>query len=376
MMSESLYTLNLRECGGKLELVGGKCQSLGDLIAAGLPVPPGFAITAHAFKAHLSHGDTVQDVKACLDGLDHRDTSRLDAVSAEVRHKLETLAMPAEVEQAIRDAYEQLCASVGVPDLPVAVRSSATAEDLPGASFAGQQDTYLWVIGADAVVDKARQCWGSQYTARAIAYRCEQGFPHDDVAMAVAVQKMVNSKVSGVAMTLNPANGDRSKIVIDASYGLGETVVSGEVTPDNILMDKILLTTVKQTIGHKHVELVPDVTAGKAVIREVSPERQAQSALSPAELEAVARIAKQAEKHFRCPQDIEWAIDHDLPDGENLLLLQSRPETVWSQKPKASTITNSQTGMAGILGTLLRPMQVKTEAGQDTGKTGKDGGTQ
>lgn len=355
------YTLDLSDCGGRLDLVGGKCQSLGDLIAAGLPVPPGFAITTHAFKAHLARGDVMDSVRARLEHLDHRDTAALDAVSAALRQEIETLPLPAEVEEAVRAAYQELCDRVGGAELPVAVRSSATAEDLPGASFAGQQDTYLWVVGADAVVERARQCWGSQYTARAIAYRCDQGFPHEDVSMAVAVQKMVNSKVSGVAMTLNPANGDRSKIVVDASYGLGETVVSGEVTPDNYCLDKVMLTAVKQTIGPKHIELVPDHAGGKAVLKEVSPGRQAQPALSPDELRAVATIAKRAESHFGCPQDIEWAIDADLPDGENLLLLQSRPETVWSQKPRTPAVSGVQTGMAGILGTLLRPMQVKTQ---------------
>lgn len=356
------FTLNLSECAGQLPLVGGKCASLGDLMAAGLPVPPGFAVTTHGFTAHMHQGDLLGHVHAGLGSLNHTDTRKLEEVSATLRHEIESMPLPKPVEDAIRAAYQQLCDSVGVPDLPVAVRSSATAEDLPGASFAGQQDTYLWVVGADAVVERTRQCWGSQYTARAIAYRIDQGFPHEDVQMAVAVQKMVNSKVSGVAMTLNPSNGDRSKIVIDASYGLGETVVSGEVTPDNYCLDKVMLTVVKQTLGHKHVELVPDPATRRAVHREVSPERQAAPALNADELKAVATIAKRAETHFKCPQDIEWALDADLPDGQNLLLLQSRPETVWANKPKTPAVQGAQMGMAGILGTLLKPMQVKKDA--------------
>lgn len=353
------YTLDLQGCAGQLDLVGGKCQSLGDLLSAGMPVPPGFAVTTHSFRAHLAQGRLRQDIVDRLEGLNHQDTVALEAASVDLRRAIESVPMPKVAEQAIRAAYADLCARAGGADLPVAVRSSATAEDLPGASFAGQQDTYLWVIGADAVVDRARQCWGSQYTARAIAYRLDQGFAHEDVSMAVAVQKMVNARVAGVAMTLNPLNGDRSKIVIDASYGLGETVVSGEVTPDNIVVDKVMLTTVRQTIGHKHVELVPEERGAAAVLRDVSPERQAQPALGAAELRAVAMIAKQAEKHFGCPQDIEWAIDRDLPESQNLLLLQSRPETVWSQKKPQSRVSNPGLGMAGIVGTLLKPMQVK-----------------
>lgn len=360
-MTGSPYTLDLRDCAGKLNLVGGKCMSLGELLGAGLPVPPGFAITTDGFRAHLAQGGLRETLRARLEGLDHQDTGGLEATSADLRRAIESVPLPAEVEQAIRAAYADLCAQAGGTELPVAVRSSATAEDLPGASFAGQQDTYLWVVGADAVVDRARQCWGSQYTARAIAYRADQGFAHDDVSMAVAVQKMVNARVAGVAMTLNPVNGDRSKIVIDASYGLGESVVSGEVTPDNIVVDKVMLTTVRQTVGHKHVELVPDEHARRAVLKDVPPERQAQLALGAEEVRAVAEIAKLAERHFRCPQDIEWAIDRDLQAGQNLLLLQSRPETVWSQKAPQSRVTNPGLGMAGIVGTLLKPMQVKPQ---------------
>ena len=153
--------------------------------------------------------------------------------------------------------------------MPVAVRSSATAEDLPGASFAGQQDTYLWLTGYDTVRDHVRQCWASLYTSRAIIYRLRNDIPEKDLSMAVAVQKMVNAEVSGVAMTLDPTNGDRSKITIDASYGVGEMVVSGTVTPDNILLDKVMLSVVRETIGDKHAELIADRTSRALVEREV-----------------------------------------------------------------------------------------------------------
>ena len=154
--------------------------------------------------------------------------------------------------------------------------------------------------------------------------------PDEGLSIAVAVQKMVNARASGVAMTVDPTNGDRSKIVIDASYGLGEMVVSGQVTPDNIRVDKVMLAVVAETLGDKHAELVPDPATRSLVEREVDAERRARRSLTDAEVRAVAAMAKRAEKHYGCPQDIEWALDADLPDGENLLLLQSRPETVWS----------------------------------------------
>ena len=229
-------------------------------------------------------------------------------------------------------AYESLMSRFEAP-VPVAVRSSATAEDLPDASFAGQQDTYLWLDGVKAVTEHIRQCWASLFTSRAIIYRLKNNIPNEGLSMAVVVQKMVNARVSGVAITMDPTNGDRSKITIDSSYGVGEMVVSGQVTPDNIMLDKVTLAVISEHLGDKHAELVPDAVAGRLVEREVDAERRGRRSLTDAELTAVAQMAKRAEKHYKCPQDIEWALDADLPDGENLLLLQSRPETVHSSKP-------------------------------------------
>ncbi|WP_230009878.1 PEP/pyruvate-binding domain-containing protein, partial [Microbacterium sp. Bi128] len=187
--------------------------------------------------------------------------------------------------------------------------------------------------GVKAVTEHIRQCWASLFTSRAIIYRLKNNIPNEGLSMAVVVQKMVNARVSGVAITMDPTNGDRSKITIDSSYGVGEMVVSGQVTPDNIMLDKVTLAVVSEHLGDKHAELVPDAVAGRLVEREVDAERRGRRSLTGAELTAVAQMAKRAEKHYKCPQDIEWALDADLPDGENLLLLQSRPETVHSSKP-------------------------------------------
>ncbi len=335
--------------------VGGKCASLGEMTQAGVAVPPGFAVTTDAYAAMLECHDLGAEIERHLQGVDPDDLASVDKAAQSIRQRIRSHAMPKDVEYDIRTAY----AAMG-DNMPVAVRSSATAEDLPDASFAGQQDTYLWVRGADAVVNHVRDCWASLYTTRAVSYREKNKIPHIDVLMSVGVQKMVKAKTAGVAMTLDPVTGDRTRIVIDASWGLGEMVVSGVVTPDNFVVEKVLEEILDRTISDKHVELVGDEAAGQAVEREITDERRTQCCLSDAEILAVARLAKRLEKQNKCPQDVEWAIDTDLPEGENLLALQSRPETIWSQKEKDKPKTSYMTGMMGIVNTLNNPFGSKT----------------
>jgi len=361
--------------------VGGKCSSLGAMTAAGLPVPPGFAITTDAYTLSMERNDVGRKVHADLAGLDVNDLAALSAAAAAARRDIGDSGPAATVEAAVRAAYAELCARTGVADVPVAVRSSANAEDQPDASFAGQQDTYLWIRGADAVVNHVVRCWASLYTDRAIAYRHEQGYDHTDVAMSVAIQQMVMPKAAGVAFTLDPTNGDRSKVVIDAAFGLGETVVSGEVTPDNFVVDKVVFEIVKRTVSAKEVECVLDPIEDRVVHRALPLERSTEVCLSDAEIKAVARLARQAEKHFGRPQDIEWAVVDTLIDGDRgrstsagvtststkgaaaggpiVYLLQSRPETVWSNKPRPSVSQGVGSAMDGIVSTLLKPVAVK-----------------
>src|SRR5699024_6392091 len=206
-------------------------------------------------------------------GLDADDVATVDEISAKIRRLILECPVPEDVREATRVAYNQL-QSQFTETVPVAVRSSATAEDLPDASFAGQQDTYLWLNGYPAGTEHIRQCWASLVTSRAILYRLKNAIPNEGLSMAVVVQKMVNASVSGVAMTLDPTNGDRSKITVDASYGVGETVVSGTVTPDNIQLDKVTLDIVFEHIGDKHVELGPDDENTALVEREGEPARR------------------------------------------------------------------------------------------------------
>ncbi len=338
--------------------VGGKCASLGELIAAELPVPPGFAVTVEAFETLRDNAELRFKVRRALDEIDLDDPEGLRRTSDFVRALIEAEPVDRDVEAAIRASYRQLCERCGVPDVPVAVRSSATAEDLPDASFAGQQDTYLWVTGDDAVVESVRRCWSSLFTARAISYRHETGHDHELISMAVGVQKMVHPKAAGVAFTLNPTDGDRSQIAIDASWGFGEAVVSGEVTPDNFLVDKVLFEITKRTISPKAIEYVLN-GAGTVEKVEVPDERKLAASLTDDEIRAVARMAKRAEQHYGRPQDIEWAVDRDLAEGDNVVLLQSRPETVWSRKPPRRVATPSQGFMDGIVSTLLSPVHTR-----------------
>jgi pyruvate, water dikinase len=298
-----------------------------------------------------------------LTDISYDDLTTLDPISAEIRQQIVQMNMSIGLSNAIREGYRKLCFLTNSDDdLPVAVRSSANAEDLPDASFAGQQDTYLWIVGENSVVEHVKKCWASLFTSRAISYRRDQKIAEDSVLMSVVVQKMVNAKVAGVAMTLNPINGDRSKIVLDASWGLGEAVVSGEVTPDNFLVDKVMMEIVKSNISNKHIEHVPDKEARCVVVKDITDDRANKACLTDFEVKEVCRMAKIVERHYGCPQDIEWAIDADLPEGQNLTLLQSRPETVWSQKkttPSVSTTPSFTFGMQGLVNSLINPIAAK-----------------
>ncbi|MFF4759787.1 PEP/pyruvate-binding domain-containing protein [Streptomyces sp. NPDC001292] len=342
------------DSGDEIDLsrLGGKCASLASMAAAGAPTPPGFAITTEAFDAVLAQDGLQAWVARTVEGVDPDDMAAADHAVATIRRAIMAQPVPADVGTELRAAYQALTAKCGF-EVPVAVRSSATAEDLSNASFAGQQDTRLWVVGGDAVLDAVRWCWASLFTARAIAYRARNRIPVEGLSMAVAVQKMVRSRVAGVAMTVDPGNGDHSKIVIDASWGIGEMVVSGEVTPDHYVVDKVMLTPVRTTVSDKAEELVADMAAGALVRRPVDEERRMSPCLTPEEIVAVARLAKAAEQHYRTPQDVEWAIDADLPGPDNVALLQSRPETVWSRRPRQAAAPASGAGVGSIVRTLL-----------------------
>jgi pyruvate,water dikinase len=314
--------------------VGGKNANLGEMISAGLPVPPGFAITAYSYKKFIEDTgiaakiyDIINETMTTPD-----DPAQGELASKKIRKLIESTRMPKDVEKAIKSSYEELCKKLKMKDVFVAVRSSATAEDLADASFAGQQETFLNVKGVDEVVISTVKCWSSLFTPRAMFYRNEKGFAHEKVFISVGVQKMVNSRAAGVIFTLNPVTGDTGQIVIEGNYGLGEAVVSGSVTPDDFVVDKESLKVTERRLAKKTVQYVRDPKTGGTVHGEVPREKQEQPCINDEELHKLAELAKRIEKHYGKPQDIEWAIDKDIPYPSNIFIVQSRPETVWSTK--------------------------------------------
>ncbi len=348
--------------------IGGKNAGLGEMINADLPVPPGFAVTTDGFETIRNHPRAVDEVRALLATVDFADPPGIRALSGRIRSVIEALPMAAEVEQSIRAAYTQLSGRCNQDDVPVAVRSSATAEDLPDASFAGQQDTFLWIRGAESLIEHVKRCWSSLFTDRAMSYRHEMGHDHEVVSMSVAVQQMVDPKSAGVAFTLDPATGDRSQVAIESSWGLGEAVVSGEVTPDNFLVDKVILEIHSRTISPKHTELVMRADGNGVEWRDVATSRQQSPSVSDAELLEITRMAKTAERYFGAPQDIEWAVDRHLPEGGNVVMLQSRPETVWSRKAPRQVSEPTSGFMDSIVSTLLSPVHTRGSVSADDGE--------
>ncbi len=319
---------------GDVPLVGGKCANLGEMINAGIPVPPGFAVSAYAYKLFLEETGIAEKVYSIIRETvkDPNDPKQYEEASAKIRDLIESTPIPSSIEEAIKESYRMLNNRVGAVEAFVAVRSSATAEDLPDASFAGQQETFLNVKGSDDLVYYVRKCWSSLFTPRAIFYRTQKGFPHEKVLISVAVQKMVNSKAAGVIFTIHPVTGDRSKIVIEGAWGLGEAVVSGAVTPDRFIVDKATLKIISKEVAEKTVEYVRDPKTGKTLHVEIPPERRRIPCLTDDEIVELTKLAKRIEEHYGKPQDIEFAIDRDMPFPENVFIVQSRPETVWSFK--------------------------------------------
>ncbi len=335
-------------------LVGGKCASLGELISAGVRVPPGFALTTEGFRRFMAEAGIEDELRALLAAIDPKDLDALEAVSAHIRAAIEAQPFSQELEDIVAEGYRKLSLRCGLPAAPVAVRSSATAEDLPDASFAGQQDTYLWIRGVDEVLHAMRRCISSLYSGRAIAYRIGHGIDDEALAIAVAVQKMANAYTAGVMFTLHPTSGDRSAIVIDANFGFGESVVSGEVTPDHFVVNKVSLEIVERTIAKKERFYTVDGRAQKAVAYEQPLERQNVQSLIDDEISELAWMGKRIEKHYGRPMDIEWAVDKNLPAGGNIFILQARPETVWSARATAPSAAGPKTALDHILATMIQ----------------------
>ncbi len=339
-----------------LKFIGGKAAGLAGMIKAGIPVPPGFIVTTEAYREFIFETGLADYIESVLKETVTSGKPREYEVASElIRSKFAETPMPPRIAQEIREAYAKLEDLVGVKNVPVAVRSSATAEDLPEASFAGQQETYLNVRGADNVVEMVKKAWGSLWTARAISYRDNLKIDHGTAMMAVVVQKMVNSRSSGVAFTIHPVTGEEDKIVIEAIWGLGPYIVEGKVTPDRFVVSKVTLDILEKRVAEKRKALFYDNMNGANVEIDV-PEsdeeleklivkypsiastikkhgvKPGNPALSDEEIKTLSKLSLRVESYFGKAMDIEWAVDSDLPTPNNIFLVQARPETVWSRK--------------------------------------------
>jgi len=347
-----------------VESVGGKNASLGEMISqlpAGVKVPTGFATTAHAFREFLKHDGLSERINAKLDALDTEDVRALAAVGAEIRAMVEAQPFPADLEKAIREAFTTL--QGGHAEASFAVRSSATAEDLPDASFAGQQETFLNVVGIDDVLHKMKEVFASLYNDRAISYRVHKGFAHADVALSAGVQRMVRSDLgaAGVMFTIDTESGFEDVVFITSSYGLGETVVQGAVNPDEFYVHKPMLqagkrAVIRRNLGSKLIQMVFSTSEEKAAegpmkgklvkTIDVPTEQRNRYSLSDADVEQLAHYALVIEKHYGRPMDIEWG--KDGKDGQ-LYILQARPETVKSQAKGTAELRYKLKGHSTVL---------------------------
>ena len=313
-------------------IVGGKSASLGEMTSkTDVPVPYGFATTAYAYRYFIEKSGLKEKMAALLSELtDVENSALLRDVSAKLRAAIMAEKMTDDLQQAIAGAYAELAKKVG-EELPfVAVRSSATAEDLPDASFAGQQDTYLNVQGAEIVIAKVKECYASCFTDRAVYYREKQGFDHLDVALSAVIQMMVFSKAAGVMFTVNVATGNDENILIEAAYGLGEYVVQGTVTPDNYTVSKADNKIIEINVNAQDVMLVRK-KGGDCEEQPVPAENYHKQTLTNEQILELANYAKKIEKHYGCYMDIEWGIDERT---DKIWILQARPETVWSRRNK------------------------------------------
>jgi len=311
-----------------IRLAGGKGANLGELTKSQVPVPPGFVVTADAYFHFLKEANLVERIRDYLENLDTEDSKRLEQVASQIKQTISQARMPPDIAAEIKQAYWEMDGGL------VAVRSSATAEDLPEASFAGQQRTFLNVEGELNVVAAVQGCWASLFEPRAIFYRVEHGFDHMKVGIAVPVQRMVQSEVAGVMFTLEPMSNDESKIVIEAAYGLGETVVSGALTPDLYTLDKEELRILDKTIAKQDWQLVRDPASrhheeGNIQV-PIPMSDQTKQKLADEDIIALAEIAKAIESLYQFPQDIEWA-----KEKGKLYIVQTRPVTTIKPLKKA-----------------------------------------
>jgi pyruvate,water dikinase len=331
------FARSLDELGrGDAAVFGGKSANLGELVSSGLPVPPGFAVGAEAYRLFVREAALAETIAAALKRASSGDVHAVSAASKAIDESMRFAPLPEAVRGELERHYEELERATGQARPPVAVRSSALGEDSADASYAGQQESFLWVRGREHVCDAVRDCWVSLYAPQAISYRSQRAGTGDE-AMGVAVQLMVDAEVSGVLFTCNPVSGDPSVTVVNASWGLGTAVVSGELTPDDYAVSKVTGEVVRSTVSAKSFEYVPDEAGRGTVRREVGAERRDEPCLGEAELELLVDLARRVEAHFGSHQDVEWAFARGRPRADGLYVLQARPVTTLPKRRPAAS---------------------------------------
>lgn len=350
---EQKYILWYDEMDGTdFPIVGKKNSNLGEMIKAGIPVSPGFAITIYANDQFLILSGIKAEIEKQIVALGQVTYETAKEASAIAMDLIEKAAMPEVIEREILDNYRKLCEKACKTACPVAVRSSGAV------SMPGQMETYLNICGEKDLIDYVKKCWASAYNTEAIMYRMNKGMPFL-FNIGVGIPKMVNSRVSGIIFTINPINGDPSKISIDASYGLGEAVVSGFVTPDTYLVDKVTFDLIKATVGSKETMCAYREEGSDIVQKDVPSEMRKVLCLSNQELKELARIGKLIEGYYGQAYDIEFGIDADLPFPENIIILQVRPESVWSKKQAEARTEKKKDPMDRLLSQLLTGVKLK-----------------
>jgi pyruvate, water dikinase len=304
--------------GDLIKYTGGKGASLSKMYKSQLPIPNGFVVAAPFFLKHVQQNNLIEKIIELIETINHDDFNSIESISENIRKMIIDTPIPSGLEKDIVDHYNVL----GGESLAVAVRSSSTAEDLDDASFAGQQETFLYVLGKEDLIDKIKCCWASLYNGRAIFYRKQKGFDERAVSIAVVVQKMVNSEKSGVMFTANPITKNRNHALIEGVWGLGEGVVSGEVTPDNYIVDKCSYNVLEEYISEKEMMIVRGMSLKGSEKSEVPEDKKCARVLTDDEISQLTKMSINLEKLFGKPQDVEWAIEKG-----KLYLLQSRPIT-------------------------------------------------
>ncbi|HEY7223612.1 MAG TPA: PEP/pyruvate-binding domain-containing protein [Micromonosporaceae bacterium] len=326
-------------------LAGGKSASLVEMRRAGFPVPPGFAITVAAFEQFEAETGITAEVERIVAATNPDSVDSLQAASKQIEALAARVRLPASLLSPIESAYRRMAQETGVIDPAVAVRSSAVGEDSAEASFAGQQETYLWVRGIDGVELAVRRCWASYFSPQALSYRARLSAGHriGAVGMSVAVQQMVDAIVAGVMFTRSPTTNDRSIVAIEAGLGLGIAVVGGEITPDQVWVNKVTREVVKRQPGHKQVRYVPNRETGGTTAQDVPEDEATRLCLDDETAKELAEYGVRLERHYGSAQDVEWALTRGPEGAQKLVLLQSRPITTGRANEPVATVLPTQT---------------------------------